>query len=254
MSSKANIPIDQENANKLMSQFLDYWINPEIKRRIDKGILSQDYKFEKAQVIFCLGNAPIIRLGNEVKVQLLVRVNRSISKGEKVYESDVSEIAELKNIPEEEDFAFLIVIRLGNMWHMAFNFEHSEAKSKGFLSIGETFLDSAKNEHKKGNIRQAIELLLIAGENLIKSRLYLLPEQRIRGAKTHQGTQMMINSYAREGNIFNLAQSDAINQLTKVRDDARYSLDFKFDGEKLEKHIQSIEIIASVLRDLLAVG
>lgn len=248
---KKVINIDQSFANNLLNQFTQLWITPEIYRRKEEGMLSHNFSLEKAQVLFCLGSPPIIRLNEEVKIKVKVKVNRSIKKGEPVYAKDISGVAEIKNIDEENDFRYVILIKIGTQTYIAFNFEHDVSKSKKLLEIGTSFLTSARTEFEKGNVRQMVELLLIAAENLVKSRFYLLPDQKIRKIRTHKGTQHLINLYAKDGKIIKAEQKDVFNRLTALRDSARYELDFAFKKDEAEKSVIVIEAFAREINELL---
>jgi len=251
MDKNLPVKVDQSFADNLLNQFMELWVNPEIQARKDGGKLPQNFILDKAQVLFCLGSPPIVRLNEEVKIQVKVRVNRTVKKGELVYAKDISEIAELKNVDEEQDFAFLILIKLAGKMYMAFNFEHNVTKSKQYLSLGASFLESAKRELEYSNVRQMVELLLVAAENLVKARIYLVPDQKIRKVKTHGGTQQIVNLYAKSGKIIKPDQKDAFNRLIALRDSARYDLSFALEHTKAQTLMSTVESFAQEITTIL---
>ncbi len=251
MDQEIKVKVDESFANSLLNQFTLLWITPEIQKRKDEGKLPQNFILEKAQVLFCLGSSPIIRLNEEVKVKILVKVNRNIKKGELVYAKDISDVAEIKNVDEEQEFAFLILVKIAGKVFMAFNFKHDISQSKGYLDIGISFLDSARGELTKNNMRQMVELLFISAENLVKARIYLFPDQRIRNVKRHGRTQQLVNFYAKTGKVIKTDQKDAFNRLIKLRDPARYDLQFSLDQGEAQNLLSSIDNLSKEISEIL---
>lgn len=65
----------------IFQQIIDLWINPEIGRRKESSRISEDFKLEKAQVIFSLDRGwNKVRLNEEVKAFVEFISEREIKK------------------------------------------------------------------------------------------------------------------------------------------------------------------------------
>lgn len=251
MAKEIQVKVEQSFADSLLNQYMSVWITPEIQKRKDAGNLPDTFSLERAQVLFCLGMPPIIRLNEEVDIKIKIKVNKSIQKGEAVFAKDIDEVAEIKNQDDEDDFAFLILIKLSDKWCMAFNFEYDASKSKQFLKLGAEFYSSAENEYGKQRFRQMIEPLSIAAENFAKARIYLIPDRTIRKTKTHGSIKAVVNIHARDGTI-KAHQKSAFNKLLELRDPARYDPSFGLTPEKAKELLDAIRSIAEEVNKLIA--
>lgn len=234
-------PNDHQVYENLLKQCFELWINPEIERRKTEDILGQDFRLKVAQIIFCLGHKPIIRLNKEAKVLVSAKLKRTVKKGELIYDSDVEHIKGLQLTDEEKDFGHITTVLFRGSWIIGFSFIYDASKSKELLEIGQTYLSSAQKDFHDKNYRPMIESLSIAAENFAKARLYLLPDDLIRKTQKHGLVRAKVNVYAKTSNIITTGFKDTFNKLQDIRDKARYNSQFKLTPNEAEKMIGDVE-------------
>lgn len=240
---------DPQVYENLLKQCFELWINPEAEKRKTEGTLNRDFSLKAAQIIFCLGHKPIVRLNKEVKVLVSAKLKRTVKKGELIYTSDVEHIKGLQLTDEEKDFGHITIVLFKGSWIIGFSFIYDATKSKELLEIGQTYLSSAKKDFQGKNYRPMIESLSVAAENFAKARLYLLPDDLIRKTKKHGVVQAKVNIYAKTSNIINIGFKDTFNKLQTIRDKARYSTQFVMSEDEAEKMINDVSNLESeVLR------
>ena len=87
---------DENSARNLMEQVLETWINPEVERRREAGILPDDFAITRAQVVLSLdADAPEVRFNNETKALAQFRAARAVEAGEVLTEADVDDIEDI---------------------------------------------------------------------------------------------------------------------------------------------------------------
>jgi hypothetical protein len=58
---------DDLMTKNLVKQAFELWLNPEIKRRAERGEITLPLRLSQAQILFSVGGKPIVRLNDEVK-------------------------------------------------------------------------------------------------------------------------------------------------------------------------------------------
>lgn len=232
---------DQLMARRLIEQTLKNWVNPELEKRKDGGQLPEGFKLKAAQVIFSVGGSPLVRINSEVKVIVEAKFNRPIKKGETIFNKDVEDICSFRLIDEEKDFGHITIIRLTQGWFSGFSFIYDISKSKELYDVAAEFMKSAYADLKEKRYRPFVESALIAAENLAKARIYLLPDEEIRKAKTHGVVHGKVNRYARTNSIIKIDQKDVFNELIRLRDKARYDPKFSLKQESAEKMFEVLK-------------
>jgi len=228
-------------AKRLIEQTLTNWVNPELEKRKSENKLNPDFKLKAAQIIFSVGGSPLVRINSEVKVIVKAKFNRPIKKGEAVFNKDIEDIRSFHLIEEEKDFGHITIVRLVKGWFVGFSFIYDVSKSKELYDIAAEFMKSAYADLQEKRHRPFIESALIAAENLAKARIYLLPDEEIRKAKTHGLVQSKVNRYAQTNSIIKLDQKDVFNELIKLRDKARYDPMFSLNHSKAEKTFEALK-------------
>lgn len=237
---------DNQMYEKLLSQVFEFWVNPEVERR---GV--ERFNLRSAQIIFCIGSSPMVRLNEEVKVIAAAKLNKSVKKGETIFEGDIDSIEKLNLVEDEKDFGHITIVLHRGVWVISFSFNYDVTKTQMFMKIGDDFLMSAIKDMEFKNWRPMLENLSIAAENFAKARLFLLPDDIVRKSRTHQGLQGRVNIHARNETI-SASFKDAFNELLHTRDKARYELDFSFDESKAGKYIEVIESTKAEISRLIA--
>lgn len=236
-----NMIHNQLMAKNLIEQTLKNWVNPELERRKVTGELKNGIILKAAQVIFSVGGKNLVRINGEVKAIVEAKINRSIKKGEAIFNKDVENIKSFRLVDEEKDFGYITIVHLTKGWFVGFSFIYDVSKSKQMYDVAIEFMKSAYSDLENKRYRPFVESALIAAENLAKARLYLIPDQDIRKAKTHGLVHGKVNSYARTDSIIKIGYKDGFNKLIKLRDKARYSPDFEMDHDDAEKIFKSFK-------------
>lgn len=232
---------DQAMAKTLIEQTLINWVNPELERRKSAGELPKDFVLKAAQVIFSVGGKNLVRINGEVKAIAEAKINRPIKKDEAVFNKDIDDIRSFRLTEEEKDFGHITIVHLTKGWFVGFSFIYDVSKSKKLYDIAIEFMKSAYADLENKRYRPFVESALIAAENLAKARIYLIPDQEIRKAKTHGLVRGKVNSYAKTDSIIRVGYKDGFNKLVKLRDKARYSPDFSMNHDEAVGIHQSLK-------------
>lgn len=233
MNQDTTIPkADTTMYENLLKQCFKLWIGPEIERRKAENKIPQDFKLKAAQIIFCLGQKPFVRLNSEVKALVSAKIKRAVQKGEVIYNNDVEDIKELRLTDEEMDFGHITIVAFRGAWTIGFSFIYDATKSRELLKIGQTYLSSAQKDYLAKNYRPMVESLSIAAENFAKARLFLLPDEQIRKTRRHGLVQSKVNIYSKTSNVITTNFKDTFNRLLSIRDKARYNEAFTLKAKE----------------------
>ena len=236
-----NADNDQLIAKRLVEQTLTNWVNPELERRKATGELKDSFVLKAAQIIFSVGGKNLVRINGEVKVIIEAKINRPIKKGEEIFNKDVDDIRSFRLVGEEKDFGHITIVHLTKGWFVGFSFIYDVSKSKKLYDIAIEFMKSAYSDLENKQYRPFVESALIAAENLAKARIYLIPDQEIRKAKTHGLVHGKVNSYAKTDSLIKISYKDGFNKLVKLRDKARYSPHFSMNHNEAEIIFKSLK-------------
>lgn len=230
MSVENNEP---QMAERLIEQTLKNWVNPELENRKSTGTLQEGFVLKAAQVIFSVGGQNLVRINEEVKAIVEAKINRSVKKGEAIFNKDIDDIKSFRLVDEKKDFGHITIVHLTRGWFVGFSFMYVE------------FMGSAYLDMENGRYHPFVESAWIAAENLAKARIYLLPDQEIRKAKTHGLVQSKVNSYAKTNSIIKTEYKDVFNKLIKLRNNARYNPSFKMTSKDAENIYKSLKTMSS---------
>lgn len=191
-----------EAGENLFNQVMDVWTLPEIERRQSEGSLPIPINLRAVQILFTIEGAPTIRINKEVKAIMQAKLNKPKKKGESIYESDVDDIFFGNLLEEDANFAHITMVLIKGEWKIGFNFLYQTTQAKEILELGKEYLDSAKDDLKKGRLRAATNNLFLASENLAIGALSLHPlKERIGHIKTHGSRSSIINNYSHISDI-----------------------------------------------------
>lgn len=231
-------------AERLIEQTLKNWVNPELENRKTTGALQEGFVLKAAQVIFSVGGQTLVRINGEVKAIVEAKINRSINKGEAIFNKDIDDIKSFRLVDEEKDFGHITIVHLTRGWFVGFSFMYDLSKSKQLYDMAIEFMGSAYVDMENERYRPFLESSWIAAENLAKARIYLLPDQEIRKAKTHGLVQSKVNSYARTNSVIKTEYKDVFNKLVKLRNNARYNPEFKMTSKDAENIYKSLKTMS----------
>lgn len=233
--------MDPDAANNFFNNILSMWINPEIERRKTAGELNNGFLLNKAQVIFTIDGSKVIRLNAEVKANIRTNV-RTFSDMSINLDDTQESVVRLDRIKEEEDFGHATLLKVRDLWVLAFNFTYGVKTSKQFYKLGKEFLEAAELSLTKKIIKATATNLYIATENLMKARIILYPDSIARSAKTHGSIAGRVNIHARDTKVVKSEYRNAFNFLQKLYSSgARYNPALKIDSNKIEEVVQIVK-------------
>ncbi len=216
---------DTEFGNKVLQQFMDLFVSPEVKRRQEIGELNKPLDLRAAQIIFFPDERkPKVRINSEVRAIGKVKFKPRISKksGEPIFEHEIDGLQEI-NLTEEDDpdCGHATLIRIGSHWTIAFDFRYNKVLSKKLIETAKQFCDSADYSFKQKLWSPFIDNLFSAAELVAKAVLLSMHDTNLRKKATHRGIQTKFNRFADLGPV-KAQHSDTLNKLSGLRDQARY--------------------------------
>jgi hypothetical protein len=119
------LAFDEKAANNLFEQIDRLWIQPELSRRAQAGILPKDFRIYRCLIRLPRDKAPIVEFNEEVGWIATARKPSGIAveKGQKIFIHEIVEITAVKPpTVDEQRVAFVYVYATGNAWQIVFDF------------------------------------------------------------------------------------------------------------------------------------
>jgi uncharacterized protein (UPF0332 family) len=230
-----SIPV-LEGPDRTLQQVFELWVMPEVQRRQSAGQLPPNFQLWQAQVVFEV-NAPVkVRLNNEVRSMMTVRVTRAVAKGEAVGMSDFSEIVSIELTENDPNAGHITIIAHQGIWYLTWDTRYNAQRIATTITTAREFIESAQDNLKAvpPRVRPFTENLFSAVELLAKAVLLQLPDKKILSSKTHGIIKSSFNQWSNLGNI-EPDFASLLNELEQMRAPARYSLDeWKLPVEKAQ--------------------
>jgi len=238
--NKNLLDIDEEAKQKTFQQAMDIWINPEIERRKLFNKMPNDFKLEKAQIIFSLeGNE--VRLNKEVKAIVHAKINREIKEiGEKLYEQDIDDIEKIELTDEDSNCAHITLLLFKNNWIIGFDARYNKDIIKEHIKASKEFFESAKDNLSKNRLRSFFEDAFASAELSATSVLLMLPDKKILTGRIHKDRRNKFKNWAELGNV-EIEFSNTLSKLSNLRDSARYLHSEEFKNEDPNKIILTLK-------------
>lgn len=214
-------PAAPDFGDAIFRQALDLWINPEIERRKHAGTLPANFCLQRAQVVMNVDQPLQVRLNEEIKAIVRVRVKKAINKGEPVYLSDIDEIESVELTDHDPNAGHLTMINHRSSWTINFDFRYNAQRIHDHLAATKEFLDTAEHCLEQKRYRPFYENMFAAVELCQKAWLLNLPIPELITSKKHGLIHAKINSHSRHGNI-KPQHVQLLNQLAAIRPKARY--------------------------------
>ena len=234
--------VDSEFGKRVIDQFMEMFIIPEIKMRQKNGLIEKPYPLNAAQILFYPdGKKPDVRLNKEVKALSKVKVNCAVNKGDTVHWDQVDSVEEII-LTEEDDpnCGHATLLKINDTWHVAFDFLYNKERSRKHIRAAREFVEGAKLALDKELWSLLIDSLCSASELSSKAYLLSTPDQQILKSKTHGVVRSKINIQRKLGNVEE-NHIEAFNKLWDRRNYARY-LEGEIDISKEE----AVEIIKNI--------
>ncbi|GES43143.1 hypothetical protein RsS62_23950 [Rhizobium dioscoreae] len=212
---------DSDFGNACLTNMLDLFITPEVMRRQEAGLLPVPLYLEKGQVIFRTdGSAPVVRINNEARVVMNVRVNpsvRNMTVGEEISLDDIDEFHSISLPEDEEDFGHFTFVNFGARAFVSFDFHYNRSTSRSLVSLANDYADAAELCLKNNLYKPYIDGIFNACELAARARLVTEGHE----GKGHGATHSRVNLHGKLGNI-NSAFVDLFNKAGQARSSARY--------------------------------
>jgi uncharacterized protein (UPF0332 family) len=231
--------LPEKYCGKLLDQFLELFVLPELKKRKEKDELEDSFSLRGAQIIFYPdGRKPQIRINSEVKVLAYAKLKSGISKnkGDPIYSTEIEDLNRFRLTDEDDpDCGHATIVKIGDRWIIAFDFRYNKALAKKHIETAKQFYESAAFSFKQKDYASCLDNLFSAAELASKAVLLLIPDPKFRKKTTHGGIQLRYNKFADLGNVEPNFR-EALNRLSSLRPRARYHGDVAIS----EKDIQSL--------------
>jgi hypothetical protein len=221
LDATSEIPADIVGPERTLRQMFNLFIGPEIDRRVAAGLLTTQFNLEKAQVIFDGDKSPQVRLNDEVRGSMLVKVSKPVEIGDPIGVADITEVDRWELDIADADCGHFTVIRwAGDNWQMLFDFQRNKRKGADLVSLAEQFLATAEFAFSKGHSGPYIDNLFSSCELLAKARLMTAAAQN--DIDSHKTIHSKINLWKKMGNVDGKFVT-LFNELASARSVARYS-------------------------------
>jgi hypothetical protein len=215
---------------------LELYIAPELERRGAAGVAAP--RVEVAQVIFNPGEKPLVRLNDEVVMDLLAKLAVDPAKAGSFSLADVTEIERITLTDRDPNAAHITLLRRGadpDLWLVAFDLRHNAARIEHTAAAANEFLQAARECLGRGHLRAFHENLFAAAELTARSTLLLGPDPGAVTATSHVYTDTRINMAAKEGRAPKPFVA-AFNALSRKRTTARYRFEpFMLDPADVQR-------------------
>lgn len=221
--------MDEEMKQKVFQQVRDFFVAPEIEKRRKEGRISEGTLISKIQIIFSLDKGRnVVRLNEEVKAIVIGKANKSINKGDIVYEGDLNNIEKIELTDEDINCAHITLLLFKNNWIVFFDFRYNKERIKEHIEASKEFYESALDNLNKNRLRPFYENAFASAELSAKSILLALPDKKLLEGKNHKDRLKKFKNWAELGNV-KMEFSTTLSSLKDLRDSARYlsSDDFK---------------------------
>ncbi|MDP1826621.1 MAG: HEPN domain-containing protein [Archangium sp.] len=243
------VPSSSVQATPLFDQAMELWVRPEIARRSATGTLPDGFRVERFQIVMHVDQPHQVRLNDEIRGLMQVRVNQAVQAGAQVHFDQIDDIVGFdvtKSDPNAGHLTALLVPR-GNEshWALFFDFRYNSHRVKETLEIANEFLFVAESALGTARIRATAENLFTAFELGAKALLLLLPDRRVLDARSHGTVGGLFNVFSRHGNV-DTEITRGFRRASALRPGARYS------NRTFETNVEELTQLLSIAKRFLA--
>lgn len=209
---------------KAFHNFMEMFIKPEINERINRGELPKTFSLQQAQIVTYPDGSNEIRLNDEVKAIVKVKLKDGIKKGrgDLVLEDDVEKYGRIYLPPEiDPNAGHMTFIQFQNQWLFSFDFIYNKNFCNKNIETAKQFLAAAEFSFKKQNWSAFIDNLFSVSELIAKTLLLTHSPQEFQDKANHKHIKTRFNLYAKLGNVDENVRN-TFNRLSELRNPARY--------------------------------
>lgn len=214
------IPSDIPGWNRTILHMFQIAISPEIERRLAAGALGQDFELYSAQLIQPPDGSQLIRLNGEVRGLPLIRLTRSVERGDPILMTDLKGLVSFDLDEEELDCGHFTMFWHGSGWVTSFDFRSGRAKASQMIASAMQFFAAAQFSASQSHPGPSIDNLFSACELLSKAHL-MLHHSNAAKSKKHGAVSSALNAWGKLGNI-DAGFVKIFNRMSNLRSAARY--------------------------------
>jgi HEPN domain-containing protein len=240
--------VDEQIAEAVTRQTMDFWINPEIERRREAGTLPDGFALSAAQVILDpSAEAPEVRLNEEVKAAALVEAKRDIAKGEPLTAEDISSYKDIILTEDDPNAGHITIVPHQGHWALSFDFRRNAAHIGEHIERARQFLDTAIWARHEGMLGPFVDNLFSATELMAKGFLIWMPDEKLLRGRNHGALHARFNQERKMENV-DPRFAKLLNDLAALRRPARYlARDFSLSNEKMDELLAVAEEMHAAL-------
>lgn len=238
--------LDSEFANNVFNNMMDLFFNPEIAKRKEEKLLSENFQMIAAQaIIFPDGRMPLIRFNEDVKAE--VKLKKEVNNDKNNFWPSQNEVNTIKLV--EKDFmncGHITIILLNDGYKLSFDFQYNKQTSLEHLKVAQEFLNTARFALDNKLFYSFIDNAFSTVELLAKTNL-LIEAHPKTNVKTHKSIQTAFNlRFKNSQTLFEIERRKALNRLSEKRTNARY-----LEGNVIFEHEELINIYKTIENMLL---
>ena len=212
--------INEEAAQRILEQAFELWIDPEVQRRRELGVLPEQFELIAAQQLQWPDGRVTVRLNDEVQGKGMLRAPREVQAGEVLYRSDLDHLEAFDLHDDELDCGHWTVLRGEKGWFIGFNFLSHRARCADLLSKARQFLLAAREAFARAQAPVVVDTLFSACELVSKAEL-VASRQIKMDSSGHGSISSKINLWRKHGNV-DAAFVDLFNSMGRLRSRYRY--------------------------------
>jgi len=204
-----------EAAPALIDQIFKLWILPELEQRDSK--LGKD-EIRAALVVMSPCTGVSVHINQEATLFVDIRSTRTISDGEAVTTSDVTEILGLRPADLDPDAGWVAFADVGDVRLVAFDFRRNRKRAGRLITLADQYLKTATDALDSRRPGPAIENAFAAAELGVTAQLLLIDDAPTR---RHPEKRRWLKQWSKLGNVPE-EHSRALAVLASLRRHARY--------------------------------
>ena len=193
-----SVDLPDEATARFIQQIEEFWLNPEIERRLQEGRFSEDTALYAVQVIFNRGSPVQVRLNGEVRADVTVRPTSPLTPGQEVSLADIEHIEDIELTEDDPNAGHITLLRHNDSWAIRFDFRHNAAHVTMHIEVAQEFLRCAEFALSAGLLRAFVENILAANELMAKA-LLMTHDAAILDARRHNAVRSRFNMWGAMG-------------------------------------------------------
>jgi hypothetical protein len=214
---------ESEMGRRTLEGCLDLWVKPELRRR-GQNTDSCERRLRRALIVFDAKKVDVL-LDDEVGVAAEVKLKPGLIPeiGSTI---DMRELEQVELLapdpPVDPNKAFVLLVRLGSVWHVRFDARYNLLRITHLLADAEQFTKAAEILLSARLQKPFIDCLFSAAEILAKCELLLIPGEFSRTAKeSHRSIAVGLSEHPLLDPTFRDFR-DAFKKVAGRRPSARY--------------------------------